>query len=79
DIYDIVNDKYLYNKNPKKFNDELINKVNFDEKQSIFEIQPYFAMKNPPKIDYEKRFELEELNDLNNLTLKDVQDYTSFT
>lgn len=79
DIYDIVNDKYLYNKNPKKFNDELINKVNFDEKQSIFEIQPYFAMKIPSKIDYEKRFELEELNDLNNLTLKDVQDYTSFT
>ncbi|MCT7577793.1 motility associated factor glycosyltransferase family protein [Aliarcobacter butzleri] len=79
DIYDIVNDKYLYNKNPKKFNDELINKVNFDEKESIFEIQPYFTIKNRVNIDYERRFELEKLNDLNNLTLKDTQEYTDFT
>ena len=26
DIYDILNDKYLYNKNPKKFNNDLIRK-----------------------------------------------------
>ncbi|MCT7537890.1 motility associated factor glycosyltransferase family protein [Aliarcobacter butzleri] len=79
DIYDVVNDKYLYNRKPKRFNDNLIKKVNFDEKESIFEIQPYFTIKNRVNIDYEKRFELEKLNDLNNLTLKDTQEYTDFT
>jgi hypothetical protein len=31
------------------------------------------------EVDFKKRFELEKLNDLNNLTLKDVQEYTNFT
>src|SRR5574344_2796839 len=35
DIYDILNDKYLYNKNPKKFNDNLVRKIDFDENGSI--------------------------------------------
>ncbi|WP_419671178.1 hypothetical protein [Aliarcobacter butzleri] len=38
DIYDIVNDKYLYNKNPKKLNNDLIKEVKLNEKKSIFEI-----------------------------------------
>ena len=42
DIYDIVNDKFLYNKNPKKINEELIRKVQFNEKNSIFDLSPDF-------------------------------------
>src|SRR5574344_833475 len=62
DIYDVVNDKYLYNRKPNKYNDNLVKKVELDEKQSIFELQPYFTIKNEVNLDYEKRFELEKLN-----------------
>ncbi|RXJ95487.1 hypothetical protein CRU94_07085 [Arcobacter sp. AHV-9/2010] len=79
DIYDVVNEKYLYNRKPKKKNEELIKKVDFDLKQSIFELQPYFTIKDKYKVDYEKRFELEKLSDLNHLTLMDAQDYTEIT
>ncbi|MFV7790732.1 6-hydroxymethylpterin diphosphokinase MptE-like protein [Aliarcobacter lanthieri] len=79
DIYDVVNEKYLYDKKPKNKNEELVKKVNFDIKESIFVLQPHFTLKNEADIDYEKRFELEKLNDLNNLTLKDAQEYTNFT
>lgn len=79
DIYDVVNDKYLYNRKPNKYNYNLVKKVELDEKQSIFELQPYFTIKNEVNLDYEKRFELEKLNELNSLTLNDVQEYTTFT
>ncbi len=79
DIYDIVNDKYLYDKKPKKRNDELIKKINFDEKSSIFEIEPYFNFKNDIKVNFEKRFELEKLDELNSLTLFNVKEYTDYT
>ncbi|MDX4071132.1 DUF115 domain-containing protein [Aliarcobacter skirrowii] len=79
DIYDVVNEKYLYNRKPKKKNEELIKKIDFDLKQSIFELQPYFTIKDKYKVDYEKRFELEKLSDLNHLTLMDSQEYTEIT
>ena len=43
DIYDVVNEKYLYDRNPKKYNNSLISKVKFDEKQSIINISDYFS------------------------------------
>ncbi len=79
DSYDVVNEKYLYNRKPKKKNEELIKKIDFDLKQSIFELQPYFTIKDKYKVDYEKRFELEKLSDLNHLTLMDSQEYTEIT
>ena len=79
DVYDVVNEKYLYDRKPTKRNEELINKINFDIKESIFVLAPYFTIKDKYKVDYEKRFELEKLGDLNNLTLKDIQEYTDFT
>jgi hypothetical protein len=79
DIYDVVNEKYLYDRKPKKKNEELIKKATFDTKNSIFQMEHYFAIDNKIEIDSKKRFELEKLNDLNNLTLKDVQEYTNFT
>ncbi len=33
DIYDIVNDKYLYNRTPKKINDQLVRKIEFNKKE----------------------------------------------
>ena len=79
DVYDVVNEKYLYDRKPTKRNEELINKINFDIKESIFVLAPYFTIKDKYKVDYEKRFELEKLGDLTNLTLKDIQEYTDFT
>src|SRR5574344_1138040 len=79
DIYDVVNEKYLYNRKPKKKNEELIKKATFDTKNSIFQMEPYFTIDDKVEVDFKKRFELEKLNDLNNLTLKDVQEYTNFT
>ena len=79
DIYDVVNEKYLYNRKPKKKNEELIKKATFDTKNSIFQMEPYFTIDDKIEVDFKKRFELEKLNDLNNLTLKDVQEYTNFT
>ncbi|MCT7470434.1 DUF115 domain-containing protein [Aliarcobacter cryaerophilus] len=79
DIYDVVNEKYLYDRKPNKKNKELVNKVNFDEKQSIFDIQGYFTIKEQVELDFDNRFSLEKLNDLNMLSLKDAQDYTRFT
>ena len=79
DIYDVLNEKYLYNRKPKKKNEELIKKATFDTKNSIFQMEPYFTIDDKIEVDFQKRFELEKLNDLNNLTLKDVQEYTNFT
>ena len=49
DIYDIVNDKYLYNKKPKKFNSDLVRKVEFDNKFSILNLPTYFIFKQKNK------------------------------
>ena len=38
DLYDKVNDKYLYKRNPKKINDDLVKQIQFDKKNSIFNI-----------------------------------------
>ena len=77
DIYDVVNDKYLYGRKPKKFNNNLISKVNFDQKNSIIDIPPYFSDKNKLNFDREKRFELNTMDEFNTLTQCDVYEYTS--
>ena len=57
DIYDIVNDKYLYKKNPKKINDEMVKRVEFNEKNAIFDLPEYFLFEKPEKMDELKRFD----------------------
>ncbi|MFW3341610.1 6-hydroxymethylpterin diphosphokinase MptE-like protein [Aliarcobacter butzleri] len=75
DIYDVVNDKYLYNRKPKKVNAELVRKVEFDKKQSILNISPLFAKKTKINIDMEKRFDLKTRSELISLTMNDVFEY----
>ena len=77
DIYDIVNDKYLYNKDPKKFNNDLIRKVQFDEKYSIIDIPGHFVFKNKIEVKNEDRFEFEHLNQFNGLTINNAYDYAN--
>lgn len=77
DIYDIVNDKYLYKKNPKKFTDELIKKTQFDEKNSIFTLENIYLTKNVTKnIDKNSKFNIESLNHSNELTRQSIYEYS---
>jgi len=39
DIYDLKNDKYLYNKKPKRWNDEIVRKYNLDDENSILTLE----------------------------------------
>ena len=78
DIYDVVNDKYLYNKKPKKFNSDLVREVEFDNKNSILNLGSHFLIKDKYKITKD-RFECESKLDFLRLTLADIQEYTDIT
>ena len=56
DIFDIVNNKYLYNKQPKKKTDELVRKVELDEKNAILNVEELFLYKNIFDVKAENRF-----------------------
>ena len=77
DIYDIVNDKYLYNKKPKKINNQLVSKVKFDEKNAIFDISEYFLFKHQSKINKENRFNLEYMHEFVTLTQHGMWEYAN--
>ncbi|MGJ0337745.1 motility associated factor glycosyltransferase family protein [Aliarcobacter cryaerophilus] len=77
DIYDVVNDKYLYGRKPKKFNNDLIQKVEFDEKNSILNIENYFALKHKIDFDRDRRFELNNSEEFLALTYCDALEYTN--
>lgn len=79
DIYDVVNDKYLYNKNPKKINDELVRKVEFDEKQSILDLPRQYLYKFQEKVDRKDRFDFETINKFSALTFNDTWEYANIT
>ena len=61
DIYDIMNDKYLYNRNPKKKYNELIRNVEFNEKSSILNIEEIFTYKEKYNVQKENRFNFNTL------------------
>ena len=56
DIYDIVNNKYLYNRNPIKFNNQAVSQVNFDTKGSFSIIESLYVS-NRNFFEDEKSFE----------------------
>jgi hypothetical protein len=76
DIYDIVNDKYLYNKNPIKMNDDMLKKVNFDKKNSIFYLPEYFMIREKYMFDKNK-FNCENREDFLSLTQNDMWEYSN--
>lgn len=75
DIYDVVNDKYLYGRKPKKFNDKLVKEIEFDKKQSILDLSSYFTRKNKIDLNMEDRFNLKTRNELATITINDVYEY----
>ncbi len=78
DIYDMVNNRYLYHKTPKKINNKLINEVQFDTKKSIFALADiYHEYKDIKKVPSEIRYNLTYLEEATCLTLYDISEYTS--
>jgi hypothetical protein len=77
DIYDIVNDKYLYNKNPKKINDEWIRETEFNENNAIFDLPEYFLFKDKTEIDINNRFNHESTNESILLTKNSMCEYSN--
>ncbi len=75
DIYDIVNDKYLYNKNPEKVNNKLIQKIQFDEKNSIVNISEYFLFKEKFYSQNKDKFKFEKREDFITLTQNNIFEY----
>ncbi|WP_198305842.1 6-hydroxymethylpterin diphosphokinase MptE-like protein [Arcobacter vandammei] len=78
DIYDIVNDKYLYDRKPKKKNDDLVRKVEFDSKQAIIDFPEQFYINKKINYDRSNKFHLNSLEELNNMTYSDISEYTSY-
>lgn len=76
DIYDVINDKYLYNRKPKKINSDLIRKSELDTNNSIFNISEYFFLKENLEIDRNNRFNFTDLKELTALTLNDMSEYS---
>jgi len=79
DLYDVVNDKYLYNKKPKKKYDELSRKVQFDEKNAIFDLPRQYLYKFQEKIDRKGIFDFEGINEFQALTFNDAWEYANIT
>ena len=79
DIYDVVNDKYLYNKNPKKFNNDLIRKSEQYENNYILDIAEHFSPihKNVQTMDRTKRFEFEHMTQFNTLSVNNSWEYVN--
>lgn len=79
DIYDILNDKYLYNKSPKRFNNDLIRKVDFDEKNSILNVAKHFLYEFQEEVEREDRFEFEDSELVSAMTFNDTWEYSKIT
>lgn len=79
DIYDIVNDKYLYNKSPKRFNNDLIRKVDFDEKNSILNLSKHFLFEFQEEVDRKDKFNFEDTELVTAMTFNDTWEYSKIT
>lgn len=79
DIFDTVNNKYLYNRKPKKIIDELVKKMEKDNKNSIFNIEELFTIKENDNINIENRFNIENLEQSLLLTNNQMKAYQKIT
>ncbi|QKF78785.1 6-hydroxymethylpterin diphosphokinase MptE-like protein [Arcobacter defluvii] len=79
DIFDILNNKYLYNRKAKKINDELVKKMEKDNKNSIFNIEELFTIKEDNNINIENRFNIENLEQSLLLTNNQMKAYQKIT
>ena len=72
DIFDSHNNIYLYNKNPKKVNDELIKKSDFKHTKGIFNVEGFFQHRTSPTIDINFEFK----SSFSSLIQNQMQEYS---
>ena len=78
DIYDLVNNKYLYNKNPKKMNDEFVRKIQFDNNNCIYVMEEkYFSLKKKIDINKGDRFDYNALVEFFSSTHNEMFEYAN--
>ncbi len=77
DMYDLVNNKYMYKKKPKEWNNKIVRKVNFDEKDSILTLNKVIYQGNVTSIDENIKYNLEKINDGSILTINDISEYVN--
>lgn len=77
DIYDILNDKYLYKKNPKKINNEFLRNTEFNLKNAIFNLSEYFGFRYKININKEHRFNFHSELEAMTLTQNDIYEYSN--
>ncbi|MDN5107364.1 DUF115 domain-containing protein [Aliarcobacter butzleri] len=56
DIFDTQTNTYLYDKNPKKINNNLVREIEFDGKKAIFNNEGYFKHRDNPTIDLNYKY-----------------------
>lgn len=76
DMYDLVNEKYVYDRKPKEWNDKVLKKINLDDKDTILTLEREVYIKNPPFINTNTKYELQNAEDSNLLVLNDISKYT---
>jgi hypothetical protein len=77
DIYDELTNKYLYNKKPKKFNNQAFNNINFDTKGQFITLDSYYYSYHSPYKTSE--FEINNASDSMKLVLNDLQKFVAIT
>lgn len=78
DIYDMVNDKYLYDRKPKKHINKLINEIQFDTKNVIFTLENIYKYKSVKQVPRDLRHKFQTREELSYLVQSDVFDYTDY-
>ena len=73
DVYDKVNNTYLYNKKPKKFNNKAVNDVNFDSKGQFITLKQYHYLHEEYQVNNEINNAIDSfknvMNDIRNFVL----------
>ena len=73
DIYDEVNNLYLYDKKAKKFNNQAVNSINFDAKGQFITLEPYYYSSHQ---EYEiNEFEINNATDSLKMVLNDLRKF----
>ena len=77
DIYDIKNDSYLYNENPKSWNDKIVSSFQLDAKSSILSLEEALYSGKTVDIDSNVKYHLEDNKEANAITLNEISEYVS--
>ncbi|MDD2509173.1 MAG: DUF115 domain-containing protein [Aliarcobacter skirrowii] len=73
DVFDKVTNSYLYDKNPKKINNNIINSIDFKKTKTISSIEGFFLYKENPTISLDFEFK----GEFASLIQNNMQEYSN--